>query len=207
MDRTRLTIAFAVLAAVVVAAPTFALATDGVDFWNTEPAPEPLKKQFADMEEATSPDLRGRTPTAHFGEARIVYRRKLAGIGQTLYLGPMREGGFCLYLLEDLVPGGGSGGGGCSEAGDSLQPLGMGSGIAEEPYLVFGSSAAPGATHVEMLLADGTSREEELLWVSKPIDAGIYLLEVAVDEEIRGFVVRDAEGRELARAMAPNWPD
>lgn len=203
--RNRLTIAVAVLVAIVVAAPTFAVATGAIDFWSTQPAPESLRKLFSELERATSQDLQGRTPTAHFGEARVLFRRELGGIGQTLFVAPQKGGGVCLYLLEDRVPGGGSGAAGCADAGNPLQPTGMRLQAEEPPYLVYGSSAASGATHVEMLLTDGTSRKEELVWISEPIDAGIYLLQVPANQGIRGFVVRDADGRELARRTPPLW--
>jgi hypothetical protein len=73
----------------------------------------------------------------------------------------------------------------------------------QTPFAAYGSVAAPGATHVDVIHKDGSSTRTELVWVSPPIDAAFYVLEVPAERGIRGFVVRDSEGKELARRMLP----
>jgi hypothetical protein len=202
--RTRLTIAFAVLAAVVVAAPTFAVVTGRIDFWSAQPAPESWKKVFAEMDRisAGGPGSRHSIP---FKEARAAISKEIDGKRVALYVAP-KDGGFCLYLLEDLVPGGGGGAGACVDDGDRLTRFGE-LGASRRPRRIFGSTAAEGARQFDVILEDKTSVRTDVLWVSEPIDAGLYLIEVPAGPPGQSFVVRDAEGRELARRGMPSARD
>jgi hypothetical protein len=194
-QRSRLTIAFAALAAVIVAAPTFALATDVIDFGSADPAPEPFKQLFGELNTGAPP---GMTPGVDAKDTRAVLRRELFGRPHTLWVAPRKGGGFCLFLLGPR----GGGGGGCVDPGVPLSP-GVIRPDDQSPFGAHGSVAAPGATHVEVIHTDGSSTRTELVWVSAPIDAAFFVLEVPADLGIKGFVARDADGKELARRMLP----
>lgn len=203
--RNRLTIALAVLAVAVVAAPTFAVATGRIDFWTAEPPPEPWKRIFADMEKAGGPGERAGAP---FKNARRAISREIGGRRVTLYVAPREGGGFCLYMLDDIVPGGGGAGGSgaCVDAGEPLTRFGALL-ASKRPRPITGSTAAAGARQVEVILEDGTSVRTEIVWVSAPIDAGLYLMEVPPGPAAKSFVARDADGRELARRGMPGPGD
>jgi hypothetical protein len=198
--RTRLAL-LAAAAVILVAAPAFAITTDVIDFGSAEPAPEEWRRVFAEMDKTS---VRGGAslPGAPFSEARLVLSREIDGKRHTLNVAPKKGGGFCLYRLEELVPGGGGGSAACVDAGDPLTRFGE-LFASERPRGIYGSSAVPGARQVEVILADGTTARTDLVWVSEPIDAGLYLLEVPAGSVTESFVARDAEGRELVRRALP----
>jgi hypothetical protein len=199
--RTRLALTLAAAAVILVAAPAFVIATDVLDFGSAEPAPESWRRVFAEMEKANPGGVVSRH-AAPFKEARVALRREIDGKRVTLAIAPRTGGGLFLYALEDLVPGAGGGSGAWADAGDPLTRFGQ-FGASTQPRLVYGSTAAEGARQFEVILADGTSARTDVIWVSEPIDAGVYLLEVPAGPVIESFVARDAAGRELARRGMP----
>lgn len=201
--RTRLALTLAAAAVILVAAPAFAIATDVIDFGSAEPPPEPWRRVFAKMDKASPGGPVGRH-VAPFKEARVALKREIRGKRVTLAVAPKKGGGLFLYALEDLAPGAGGAGasGGWADAGDPLTRFGE---LRASNRLrgVYGSTAANGARQLEVILADGTSTRTEVVWISEPIDAGVYLLEVPAGPAIESFVARDSEGRELARRGLP----
>jgi hypothetical protein len=139
----------------------------------------------------------GRTPGVDADEARAVMELELFGQPHTLWVAPRKGGGFCHWLLSRR----GGGGGGCIDAGVRLVPGAIWRPMDESAFAAYGSVAAPGATHVDVIHRDGSTTRTELVWVSTPIDAAFFVLEVPADRGIRGFVARDADGNELARRM------
>jgi len=200
--RKRVVVALAAAVTILVVGSAFALATDVIHFGSAAPAPEPWRKIFSELERAGGGP--GSTETAAFRDARVVVSREIGGQRLKLCVAPRQGGGLFLYLLEELDPARGGGGGAAAwaEAGDPLTRFGE---LLESnrPRGVYGTSAARGAREIEVILADGTTARTDVTWVSEPIDAGVYLLEVPAGEAIESFVVRDAKGRELARRGLP----
>lgn len=194
--RTRLLLAFATGAAILVAAPAFAVATGVIDFSRAEPAPEQTKLLFGELNTGAPP---GMAPGVDAKETRAVLRRELFGRPHKLWVAPAKNGGFCMFLLGRR----GGGGGGCETAGTPISPGGIRPGIEGTPVATFGSVAVPEATHVDVIHKDRSSTRVELVWVSPPIDVAFFVLEVSAERGVIGWVARDAAGNELARRMAP----
>jgi hypothetical protein len=196
--RRRLALAFAAAAAIVVAAPALALTTGTIDFSKAEPAPEPLILLFSELNTGAPPEMTP-APGVDAKETRAVLRRQLFGRPHTLWVAPTKDGGFCMFLFGPR----GGGGGGCEKPGTPLSPAAMQPSGEGTPVATFGSVAVRGATHVDVLHQDGSSTKTELIWVSAPIDAAFFALEVPAEPSIVGWVARDSDGEELARRMSP----
>lgn len=188
--RTR-TLALAAAAA-ALAVPAVAVAIDAVDFWSAEPAPERVKVAFDSLEKGPPADMP--RPGVEAQEARKIMTREFSYGTWTLYVGPTRDGGFCMF-----VSGGGGGGASCTEEGtqfathgDFVDDLG--------PGVVSGSTADEEAAYVEVMVAGEAPKRAELVWVSDPIDAAFFMAEVGVWGRLRAVVLRAADGSELARS-------
>jgi hypothetical protein len=196
--RRKLALGLAAAATMVVAAPALALSSGVIDFSKAEPAPEPVRLLFSELDFGAPPNMTP-APGVDANETRTVLRRQLFGRPHTLWVAPTKDGGFCMFLLG---PSGG-GGGGCEKRGTPLSPAAVQPGGGGTPLATFGSVAVREATHVDVLHADGSSTRAGLVWVSAPIDAAFFALEVPAEPEVVGWVVRDAKGKELARRTSP----
>lgn len=184
--RNRLTIAFSLAAAVIVAAPTVVVATRAVDFGSAETAPEDYQAVFDRFNELSRP------AGVNASQTRVVLRPTLHGRPHMLMVAPRRSGGYCFGLIEH-----GRGGGlGCADAGERIS-MGGGGDVS------YGAVGARGATHVELLYKNRAPIRAEVVWVSEPIEAGFFAVGVPTCPNARGVVVRDAEGRELVRQRFP----
>jgi hypothetical protein len=184
--RNRLTIAIAVAAAVIVAAPTIVVATRSVDFGSAESAPEDYQAVFDRFNQLSRP------AGVDASQTRVVSRPTLHGRPHMLMVAPRRGGGFCFGLIEH-----GRGGGlGCADAGKAITTSGGGD-------VSYGSVGVSGATHVELLYRNRAPIRAEVVWVSEPIEAGFFAVGVPTCPNARGVVARDAEGRELVRRRFP----
>lgn len=179
--RNRLTIAVALAAAVIVAAPT--LAVSGVIDFGTAP------KDYQGVFEGFGVEAE---------ETRVVLRPKINGREHMLMVAPRRTGGYCYGLIE-------RGRGGALTCADAGEPVtggrgGVGGGGGDA---FFGTVGAREAASVELVYKNRPSIRARVVWVSEPIDAGFFAVGVPRCPHVRGVVVRDADGRELARQRRP----
>jgi hypothetical protein len=187
----------AAAALAVVVTPAFGLGAAVIDFFQAEPAPEVLKRHFAEFDRGAPS---GMEPGVVASEARAVIRRDLSAGRFTLWVAPTRQGGYCLALGRDAHGFAAS----CDRLGElRLAPAGTKRGPGT-PWLQFGAVKAADATRVEIELDDGTSVDTELVWVSEPIDAGFFVTELPFGREAIAFVARDHHGNELARLLRPH---
>jgi len=162
--------ATAVLAAILVATPAWALVRDVLPFWDQPTAPPAVQVQFWSLN-AGAP--RGMSPNAVAGETREVGRFTFGGFTRTLWVAPARNGGFCSLWLP-------RGGGGCSTAG---RPLSTGALLrGGVPEWITGDAIAP-VNDVVIRFSDGTTAHPRIVWVSSPIDAGFFAYDVPAREQ------------------------
>jgi hypothetical protein len=190
-------IAALLVVVIASAAPAFGLGGRVIDFLDREPAPEPERLLFAELNTGAPP---GMAPDVIADEARGALTRQLSdGRRYTLWVAPTRNGGFCMSYRA-VGPG-------CSSRSLSLS-WGMSRGGPNTPIIISGSVTVDRATHVVLEYDDGTTTETELVWVGEPIDAGFFFLEIPEERitaghQLRAFVARDADGDELARETVP----
>jgi hypothetical protein len=194
--RNRRTIAFAVAAAAIVAAPTLVVATRVIDFGSAEPAlidfgsAEPAPPDYrAVVERFNESKYR---PAVEASETRVVSRPMIHGRRHMLMVAPRRSGGHCFGLIEHGRGGGFS----CADAGE---PVSAGGGNGA----YFGSLGSREAARVHVLYKNVAPIGADVVWISEPIDAGFFAVGVPSCPRPRGVVVSDSEGRELARRQIP----
>jgi hypothetical protein len=197
----------ATLAAVAIATPAFGLQHAVIDWFQAEPAPEPVQLDFAQLG-VGAPE--GMDPGVILNSARKVMVAQREGKRHVLWVAPTRQGGFC-YLWTGLT-------GGCLK--DRVEPSVPGMFSADlHPFLV-GASWSPDergvvqwvdgrvlAAGVERLVAeyaDGDRQEIPVVWVSPPIDAGFYVLWVPaehrrVGHHLTAVVAESPDGEAIAR--------
>jgi hypothetical protein len=195
-------IAAAVVLAALVAAPALGLRHEFINFFESKPAPEPVRLQFARMDVGAPP---GMETNVIAGETRRVMSARIDGKEHVLYVAPTPEGGFCLEWTDAS--------GGCwadrSEYERKRMLIGgtwslAQSGPVEYVPNVSGEVIAPGTDRVQVEYQDGTADDVHLVWVSKPIDAGFFFFEVPKDHRVAGhaaigLVARNADGDAIAR--------
>jgi hypothetical protein len=201
--RRRITLVACVAAVVALAAPT-ALALRGsiVDFFQSEPAPQPVVLDFAQLDVGAP---QGMETEVIAGQARkILEVRGHDGRLLTLYAAPSKKGGFCAFLYQ-----GRGGGGGCL-AGYSVPinpTLSIGAttrdGVIHGPVLVWGSVQVDDADSIELRYEGGAVDRQELTRVSKPIDAGFFVFDVRPSHKNENrpqeLALLDADGAVLRR--------
>jgi hypothetical protein len=154
----------AVAAALLLAAPAYALVRLVVDFDSSPPASALVVKQFSSLDPSAP---RGMTTGVISGSARAVASFPLAdGSKVVLSVAPTKSGGFC----EDW---------GIAETCDASRatPMDLGSAawrIPQGPAFVFGDVLSPDAVQVELRWSDGRTVRVPLTRVSPPIDASFY---------------------------------
>jgi hypothetical protein len=191
------------LLAVLIVAPALGLHREVIDFLSAEPAPEPVKLEFAQLD-AGAP--KGMESDVIAGQTRRVMETTVDGKRHVLWVAPTPKGGFCLTWSEHS--------GGCvtepalltSDLGVTWAATTRGGGqtlTKVDGWVLDGDIAA-----VELAYEDGARQTVRLVWVSEPIDAAFFFAAVPREHrrpghELVAVVARDADGNEVAREDAP----
>jgi hypothetical protein len=157
------------VAAILAAAPAWALVREVLPFWNQPKAPGSVRVQFWSLNAGAPP---GMSPHAVSGETREVGRFDFGGSTRTLWVAPAKSGGFCSLWLP-------AGGGGCSVSG---QPLSTGALLFRGvPEWITGDAIASAVSDVVIRFSDGTAVHPRIVWVSAPIAAGFFAYDVPAE--------------------------
>ena len=209
--RRLVAIALAVALVVVLAAPALAyllgwIGRHDVSYSQSKPAPNVVKKQFADLAIGAPPSMR---PGVEAAYAREVGRFRVRGKLRALWVAPTRSGGFC-FTWEKLW-------GGClPRPSDRLRrPLDTGWGgavkLGEAPRTIMVSGTITGdtAARLELVYRDGKRTSIPFVYVSRPIDAGFFDLWIPESRQAgsgrpKEVVLYDRSGKVMARAAAPS---
>lgn len=189
----------AIAAAAVVAAlavtPAFGLHSTVLDFLSGDPAPAKIRLDFERMGIGAP---RGMDPKVIPGQTRRV---PLEGDGaeHRLWVAPTSAGGFC-FLWENQA-------GGCraKREGGAVSVTWLGNQWMER---VYGSVISEEGERVELRYADGAVADAPVTWVSPPIDAGFFFVDVpegheAPDTRLIEVVLLDGDGEVVERQRAP----
>jgi hypothetical protein len=213
----------AVLAAVLVATPAWALVRDVLPFWNQPSAPSSAKVDFSQMNLGAPA---GMSPQAVSGDAREIEQATIGGETKTLWVAPATgRFGFCWVWGPNLV-------GGC---GSSTHPLGAAwmtvpahdpsqpaqttnipastvaaaaanGGYPENgvPAWIVGSANSPAVSDVVIRFSDGSSVHPHIVWVSAPINAGFFAYDVPSDwqssqDHVTAVEAYDQDGNLVSR--------
>lgn len=201
--RRVLTISLVAAAAVLVAAPAFALTRAVVDFFSSASAPPAAVLNFAQLGRG-APE--GMDPRAIASEARVVASRDLAdGSTVTLSVAPTAAGGFCYLVSRPSA----ALAGGC----DARREIPFAPAFAAATYplgsaILSGSILDAAAATAEIRTADGVSLDLPIVRVSTPINASFYFGEIEIS---RGSfplttTIRDTAGNLIARKTIPAPP-
>ena len=186
--------AVAVVAALAVA-PAFGLHRTALDFLSGDPAPADVRLDFERMGIGAP---RGMDPGVVPGQTRRV---PLAGAGakHRLWVAPTAAGGFC-YLWENQA-------GGCraEREGGAMSVTWLGNQWMER---VYGSIISADGERAELRYADGAAADAPITWVSAPIDAGFFFVDVPEANErpesrLVEVVLLDSDGEVVGRRRAP----
>lgn len=154
------------LAAILFAAPAWAMIRGVLPFWSQPRAPQPVQVHFSSLNLGAPA---GMSPRAVSGETREVGRFTFGGSTHTLWVAPAENGGFCSLWLP-------LGGGGCSTLG---KPLSTGALLRFGlPEWITGDALAAAVSDVVIRFSDGTTVRPGIVWVSAPIDAGFFTYDV-----------------------------
>lgn len=186
--------AAAVLAAVFVATPAWALVRDVLPFWGQPSAPSSVKVDFSRMNLGAPA---GMSPQAVSGDTREIEQATIGGETKTLWVAPATgRFDFCWLWGPNLA-------GSC---GSSAQPLGAlwmtvpahdasqpaqttnipaNSGYPANgvPAWITGSAISPTVTDVVIRFSDGSSVHPHIVWVSAPINAGFFAYDIPSDRQ------------------------
>lgn len=198
--------ALAAALAVTAATPAFGLHELVIDWFEAEPAPEPVQLEFARLGVGAPP---GMDPGVIQSSARKVTEVRLSDGLHVLWVTPTRNGGFCVQWTNLW--------GGCrsrtppptpARLSPDLNPFLIGAGSEQDnegvTMKVGGSLLARDAHQLVAEYEDGDTTEIPFVWVSPPIDAGFYLYEVPqrhrrVGHRLTALAALDADGDEIAR--------
>ncbi len=165
--RAMVTVAAAAAALLLLAAPAFALHRVVVSFFESEPAPQRVQLDFARMELGAPKAL---APGAIPDQTRKVIVPTAAGGETFVWVAPTRSGGFCTRWQ---VPTGGC------RSRTVGGPIGAGwMGRTDELTFLYGAVVSDDAERLELRFQDGAAIDVPLTWVSPPIDAGFYFVEI-----------------------------
>jgi hypothetical protein len=207
LTRSRTTLlAFAALLALtaaLVATPAFGLRQRISHLFASEKQqhpPELVQRLFRNMYDARPDDATGVIP----GKARVAIRMAVPGFGhKTIWVAPTRAGGFCWSLRCNRIRK--------SRFQATIEIAGPTStnsspraGSSDQHVFFMGSTIIPAAHSVQMRFENGDVEPIQLVWVSKPIDAGFFLYVLPRShwkpgERPVALAVKDARGRALAR--------
>jgi hypothetical protein len=170
-----------------------------VDFVSANPAPEPIRVDFAEMG-AREDLLIG--PGHEMHEAREVATFPAGGKERALWVAPMESGGFC-YRWHTMAS--------CGRMPFQRDDVKLAVGGLEGAYglnWLVGHVTDAAVERLELEYADGESVELPFVWVSKPIDAGFTAFQVPEDRQLEGRHAvavsgYDADGRLVERRELP----
>lgn len=182
-DRRR-SLLVAIVAAIAIAAPAYAYRGSIVDFFTADRAPSTIVRQFGSLEA----ELLQRRPGNFPRQARKVITEVGAdGRRQTLYVAPLRGGGFCSLWGVSASAAGAEPGPDCITSQQRR--------LNQRPLLAFGYGAPSGyaiavdpapvvaqitgilrrrGLSVRLRFADGSSAAVPVVWVTAPISAGFF---------------------------------
>jgi hypothetical protein len=198
--RRSLVLALAAAVAVAVSAPALGLHRDVVDFFSAEPAPEPVRFDFASLRHhppssAASPEWPFRDVIA--SEAREVTAVVVRGERRPLSVAPTASGGYCWHWYTMFN---------CRKEGEQRSgPLGvMRLGGDDQPWMLALSTQHAEVAQLELRYEDGERVMLPFVWVSEPIDAGFSIFEVPAEKSVLGHwpelvVALSSDGREVDR--------
>jgi hypothetical protein len=194
------------LAAIGVAVPAAALVaavvtrTDVV-FSHAKPAPNVVKKQFADLDVGAPPRFAQHVDAAR---AREVGTFDVRGRKVALWVAPTRRGGFCFTFERSF--------GGCRgrTPQDLAHPLDAfyGASVTRGHVSLLpdlgGTVLGGDVARLEVEYADGSRDDVPFVYVSRPIDAGFFRFSVPKEHlvlpaRVVAVVARDKDGHVLAR--------
>jgi hypothetical protein len=200
--RRWIVVAAVVALAALVAAPALGLHGQFVHFFESEPAPSPVRLEFARMDVGAPP---GMETNVIAGETRRVMSARIDGKQHVLYVAPTPKGGFCLEWTDA------SGGCWADRAEYERKGLLIGGewsvdehGPVEFVPHVSGEVIAPGTDRVQVEYEDGTADDVDLVWVSKPVDAGFFFFSIPREHRVAGrraigLVALNEDGDAIAR--------
>lgn len=187
----------AVLAAILVATPAWALVRDVLPFWGQPSAPSSAKVVFSHMNRVPHGTPAGMSPQAVSGDAREIEQATIGGETKTLWVAPATgRFAFCWIWGPHL-------GGSC---GSTAQPLGVmfttipphdpsqpaqttnipaNSGYPANgvPLWVTGYALSSSVSDVVIQFSDGSSVHPHIVWVSAPINAGFFAYDTPADQQ------------------------
>jgi len=174
-----------------------------VDFFSADPAPEPIRLDFAKMG-ARADLMIGPGHATH--EAREVARFTVDGKPRPLWVAPMESGGYC-YRWHTM--------GSCGRMPHQGDAVKLGLGGQEGAYgqnWIVGHVSDPSIHRLEMEYADGERVELPYVWVSSPIDAGFTAFQVPEERQREGrhavaVIGFDGAGKVVERRALPGPTD
>jgi hypothetical protein len=173
MRRTRTLWALSLAAALaaIVAGSALALYRDEIEFWSSPAAPERIVIDFQTMRRLAVSAL---GPNVIPGEARRVASFTIAGKSRGLFVAPTEEGGYC-WRLHFI--------GSCGRTGNNDESFGfgfLGSHTGGAAW-INGDFLDSDITRIEVEYEDGEIASVPFVWVTAPIDAGFYSLDVPTE--------------------------
>jgi hypothetical protein len=204
-------VAVALAAVLLIAAPSYALVTHVIDFSDKAPAPSVVRKRFHMLFSSGAPP--GMDPRVIADQTRLVTVFKLPSGDFPLWVAPTKTNGLCEEIV-DLW-------GGCIADRnfpgiESIEHEGFKPWLLDVTYggvrdvkrgidnaYVSGVVLPKEASRLELRLDDGTVRAVTFVWVSPPIDAGFFLIELPRDRTgVYPAVLSlfDAEGHLLSQS-------
>jgi hypothetical protein len=166
-----------------------------VRFESRQTAPSVVRYRFADLGLGAPP---GMAPNAIASQTRRVGTLLVNGTQRTLWVAPTRRGGFC-YEIEQAY-------GGCQRVGgERLPPVSLtySAGVdrqgVSEVLHVGGTVLSDRVARITVEFGDGATRDVPFLFVSEPIAAGFFSLDIPTERRRqergpRAVVARDARG-------------
>jgi hypothetical protein len=184
----------------LVAVPVAIAVRSGALPWNgADAAPRAVVERFAAHDRAFAEFTRRQTGRpVEFGILASQARSFPLGGGSVAYIAPTRSGGFFAFLENPRDPFGSID---YRFPSDRPAPAvaSLLHGRATGGSWVNGHVLGPPASTVEIVLDDGSTLKPPVTWIGPPIDAGLYYAHVAQGRHVVAVVLRDADGKELAR--------
>jgi hypothetical protein len=206
----RLVIALAVIA--LLAAPAYALVTHVIDFSHSTKAPTIIQKRFQVLFKSGAPP--GMDPRVIADETRRVTVFHPSSGRVPLWVAPTQTGGFCSEFVD--VDGGCIADRafiGVRPTLDGFKPWLLAPSLSYVGRAGGGASYITGvvlpkeASRLELSLADGSVQPVTFVWVSSPIDAGFYLVELPSTASYPATLsLFDREGNLLSRSESLSPP-
>ena len=195
-------LAVAVLA-VVLATPAFGLQGHIVHlFASSKPPPERIHDLFADAAQVERGDTH-KPDWVLVNDARVAVSLRIPGYGtERLWVAPTRNDGLCVGTPD-----------GCDRYRrrpffTTLVTTGP---VAPNGHIFFLGDTLVHGARIVIRFEDGSSDRIPLTWVSRPIDAGLFLYDLPRTNWNKGkrpmvLTVEDAHGKQLARSTkAPGY--